>query len=262
MPRPLQRRYGGALAFPLRADRPVVIANFVATLDGIVAFEAASPSGGGEISGFSEPDRFVMALLRTLADVVLVGSGTLRATPRNRWVADDVFPSGAPLFARWRSALGLLPQPATVVVSASGDLDPAHAGLADPSVPVVLATTDSGAALARARGFGPHVTIAALGVHAVAPDALLRFLAGRGARVVLCEGGPHLLAEFVEAGLLDELFLTVAPQLVGRAPGFPRLSLLEGVAFPPGPDRWLTLRSVRRAGDHLFLRYARGERAG
>ncbi|MGC8634152.1 MAG: dihydrofolate reductase family protein [Candidatus Limnocylindrales bacterium] len=262
MPRALQRRYGGPLEVPLRPDRPAVLANFVETLDGIVALEVASPSGGGEISGFSEPDRFVMGLLRTLADVVVVGSGTVRATPRDRWIAEAVYPAGAPLFARWRSALGLSPQPATVVVSASGDLDPRHRGLSDPAVPVVLATTEAGAALARSRGFGPHVSIAALGSDTVSPDALLGFLAGRGVGVVLCEGGPHLLAQFEAAGLLDELFLTVAPQLLGRAAGSPRLGLLEGLALPPGPDRWLTLRSVRRAGDHLFLRYARGEDSG
>ena len=71
---------------------------------------------------------------------------------------------------------------------------------------------------------------------------------------MLTEGGPHLLGSFIGSDRLDELFLTVAPQLVGRD-STERLGLVEGIALPPGDARWDHLESVRRSGDHLFLRY-------
>jgi riboflavin biosynthesis pyrimidine reductase len=85
-------------------------------------------------------------------------------------------------------------------------------------------------------------------------DALVGIGASRGARLILTEGGPHVLGDFVRGGLLDELFLTLAPQVVGRdAAG--RLGLVEGLALPPADARWHELVSLRRSADHLFLRY-------
>ena len=69
MPAELARRYGGELLVPLPADRPAIIANFVSSLDGIVALGRDELSGGGLISGFHEPDRFVMGLLRYAVDI-------------------------------------------------------------------------------------------------------------------------------------------------------------------------------------------------
>jgi riboflavin biosynthesis pyrimidine reductase len=77
--------------------------------------------------------------------------------------------------------------------------------------------------------------------------------------VVLCEGGPHLFGRMVEARLIDELFITIAPQIAGRAPETPRLSLVEGVAFSVAGAPWSRLADARRSGDYLFLRYLFGE---
>jgi riboflavin biosynthesis pyrimidine reductase len=77
----------------------------------------------------------------------------------------------------------------------------------------------------------------------------------RPSRLVLVEGGPHLLADFLEQSCLDELFLTLAPQVAGRN-GLERLGLVAGRAFAPHHPVWGTLVDVRRAGSHLFLRYA------
>lgn len=254
MPRDLQRRYGGSLAMPLPRN-PTVIANFVSSLDGVVALDPTLTTGGGEISGFFEPDRFVMGLLRCLADAVLVGSGTVRAAPGHRWTADAVHPASAQAFQTWRRRLGLAPQPTTVVVTASGVLDPAHPGLADPAIPVIIATTEAGRETAIRRGFGSHVRVEALGSETLSVRDLLSRLGSEGFGLVLCEGGPHLMTQIVEAGLLDELFLTVAPQLIGRPAGVSRLSLLEGGVGSPAAT-WGTIRSIRRVGDHVFLRYA------
>jgi riboflavin biosynthesis pyrimidine reductase len=88
----------------------------------------------------------------------------------------------------------------------------------------------------------------------VSASAVLDIVRATGARLALCEGGPHLFGDFLEARLIDELFLTLAPQVIGRDETAQRLSLVEGVSFG-GVGRWASLASVRRAGDDLFLRY-------
>jgi riboflavin biosynthesis pyrimidine reductase len=89
----------------------------------------------------------------------------------------------------------------------------------------------------------------------VPPGALLDLTTRLNARVALCEGGPHLFGEMLRARLIDELFLTVGPQVIGRDPATHRLGLVEGTTFGTGRGRWAGLVSVRRAGDDLFLRY-------
>jgi hypothetical protein len=78
MPDELRQRYGGPLEVPQRADRPTILVNFVSTIDGVVALGPGEERGGGVISGSFEPDRFVMALLRAVADVVLMGAARSR----------------------------------------------------------------------------------------------------------------------------------------------------------------------------------------
>ena len=255
MPDELERRYGRSLLVPLRTDRPTVIANFVSTLDGIVALGGGRLSGGGLISGFHEPDRFVMGLLRALADVIVIGAGTLRGSSGHGWTAERVHPASAAAFAAWRAEMGLAQHPTTVVVTGSGDIPVEHGGLNDPSIPVVIATTPSGAERLRRAGLAQHVSIESVdAAGTLDADALVGLAASRGAGLILTEGGPHVLGEFVRGGLLDELFLTLAPQVVGRdAAG--RLGLVEGLALPPANGRWHELVSLRRSADHLFLRY-------
>lgn len=257
MPIDLERRYGGRLTIPLRSDRPTVMANFVSTIDGIVALGTGELSGGGLISGFHEPDRFVMGLLRALADVVVIGAATLRGSDAHRWTPGHVHPASAASFAAWRDSMGLPPVPTTVIVTASGDIPTDHPGLADTDIPVVVATTLAGASrLARAE-LGDHVVVRAVETgESLTGEDVLRLAMEDGTRLVLTEGGPRLLGSFVDADLLDELFLTVSPQLVGRA-GQARLGLVEGLALPPGEGRWQDLVSIRRSTDHLFLSYRR-----
>lgn len=250
-------RHGGPLAIPLHAGRPTVVANFVSTIDGVVALATGPRGGGSDISGGSVADRFVMAMLRALADVVVVGAGTLRAAPRHEWTPRGVAPAWDSDFATWRAALGLAPQPTTVVVSARGDVPPEHPGLSRPDVPVVIVTTRSGALELARRGIPPgaRVEVPSDGPLVAAAD-LLRLVGTLGAAIALCEGGPHLLATLLRDGTIDELFLTVAPRLLGRSADAHRLGLVEGVAWPAREAPGTVLRSVRRDGSHLFLRYA------
>jgi hypothetical protein len=89
LPEELRILYGGDLRFLAYDDRPYVIGNFVSTLDGVVSFEIPGKSGGGDISGFNEADRFIMGLLRASADAVVVGARTLReVAPEHLWLAE------------------------------------------------------------------------------------------------------------------------------------------------------------------------------
>ncbi len=160
--------------------------------------------------------------------------------------------------------MGLAAQPTTVIVTAGGDLPIQHAGLNDPDVPVVIATTARGAERLAGAELAPHVVVETMSSAERITGHDIAVLGERlGARVVLCEGGPHLIGELVAADALDELFLTVAPQLVGR--GGDRLGLVEGIELVPPDTRWHDLVAVRRSGNHLFLRYRRrpdGREAG
>lgn len=255
LPADLRARYAAPLSIPLRADRPTIVANFVSTLDGVVALDRIGASGGREISGGFEPDRFVMGLLRATADAVLVGAGTVRASRTHGWTPTHAHPASGPAFAAWRRQLGLTAaSPATVIVTASGSLDARHLP-ADPGTPVIVVTTASGARRLDRLPRADHVEIAAVGGGDSIPvGTLAGFLEARGYRLVLAEGGPSLFGQLLAAGMVGEVFLTLAPQLAGRSAATSRLSLVEDAALAPAAP-WGRLRSVMRSTDHLFLRY-------
>ncbi len=286
LPPEMAAAYAGGLVIPegVPGERPYVIANFVASLDGVTSYTELGHIGGGAISGFNEPDHFVMGLLRARVDAVIFGSGTLHLDAGHVRVAPFVYPALTDAYAALRRHCGRQDMlPLNVVVSASGRVDLSEPTFHYAGLRVVIATTASGHVrlttanttlppgveirvvreaprdLATQPPASPapgDVSPPAAGVN---PVALLELL-GRdyGVRVALHEGGPTLLAAFLAAGALDELFLTLAPQLVGRAAGAQRPALLEGRAFAPGAAPWSRLLSVKCAGEHLFLRYAIG----
>lgn len=236
LPPPLARRFGADLTIPLRRDRPTIVSNFVSTLDGVIAFDTMGRSGGREVSGGFTPDRFLMGLLRATADAVLVGAGTVRSGSRHVWTPGHVHPPSTAAFATWRRHLGLAPpQPTTVIVTASGWIDPEHPGLHRSDVPVLIVTTSAGADRLRRVALPPAVEVAVAGDHGrIAEEVLLANLAERNLDLVVCEGGPTLFGSLIGVGLVDELFLTIAPQIAGRMPGMPRLALVEGLGYMPG----------------------------
>jgi riboflavin biosynthesis pyrimidine reductase len=248
LPAELARLYGGGLGF----DTPRLIANFVSTLDGVVAIPSL-PGSNRVIAAASSADRFVMGLLRACCDAVVIGAGTLTASPTSLWTPARAFPDGAAGFAELRRRLGHARGPELVVLSASGLLDPLHPAL---EAGAVLLTSDLGAerlagrlpAAARALSLGAGPTLD--------PDRILAELAGLGHRLILSEGGPHAIAPLLSAGLVDELFLTVSPLLIGRPGDDPRLALVEGADLLADGPSAARLLGLRRSGDHLFLRYA------
>ena len=245
----LTRLYGGDFGLPPRS----LVANFVASVDGVVALGSEYRESGSAISGRNPSDRFVMGLLRASADAVLIGAGTLRATPGHTWTAEAIYPAAATAFRDLRRRLGRTDQPRLVVVTARGDIDVNHHGLRNGAL---ILTTDEGAARLRGR-LGAHVALRSLGGCAqVRMQAVVDAVRSEGYEVILTEGGPTLIGQLLAADLLDELFLTVSPTVFGRSPAAPREGLVEGVAFGPNEAVRLDLRGVRRQGAYLFLRYA------
>ena len=243
----LRRLYGGDLEL---GDR-CLYANFVESVDGVVAIPSLEGSNA-LIAGGSDADRFVMGLLRTCADAVLIGSGTLRASAHGRWRPETVFPAAAVAYAELRSELGLETAPRVAILTASGSIPPDRAVLED--APLVMTTRAGAERLADT--LPPGVEIVTLpGGSEVDAAAAVDLLRQRGHRRILSEAGPHVFGSLVEAGLVDELFLTVSPLLAGR-PSSGSFGLVEGAALLPDEGRRARLRSARVHGSHLFLQYA------
>jgi riboflavin biosynthesis pyrimidine reductase len=200
-----------------------------------------------------------MGLLRACADVVLIGAGTLRATPGHRWTPLHACPAAAESYAALRRTRGLPAGPLLAVVTARGDVPAGHPAL---YAGALILTTAAGARRLHGR-LPPTCTIVDLGEGPELPSAgVLAAARDRGGSMVLTEGGPRLLGQLAAGGLLDELFLTISPVLAGRGDtGLP--GLVAGLELLPGRNEPAELLTVRRHGSCVFLRYAmRGKDTG
>ena len=257
LPPRLTRLYGTFRVPPERRGAQV-FTNFVSTLDGVVSLQTRGHSGGGDISGFSIQDRMVMGLLRATADVVLVGSGTLDADRRHVWTAEEICPPLAREFQRLRRTMGKTVSPLNVVVTASGNIDLNLPVFASGRVPAMVVTTPAGARrLGKQKPPRPvEVRTAGRSSKEIAPRAVLETITrGHPGGRILVEGGPRLLASFYDERLIDEQFLTLAPQIAGRDVDDGRLTLVMGKIFAPSHPLWGTLVDARRGDRLLFLRY-------
>ena len=214
--------------------RPYTVANMVSTADGRATLD-------GRTQGISsETDRDLFHTLRTQVDAVMVGTATIaleRYGPLAR----------RPDVRRRRAELGLSEVPLAVTASRSLEL-PVDAPLfSDPESRIVVLTNSDREAPACAaqlivdRFPGEDLDLA-LGAE--------RLRSAHGVRAMLHEGGPTLLGAMLAPGLVDELFLTVSPMLIGG--GEP--SVVEGIALER--PRQLELLSVLEHERFLFLRYA------
>src|SRR3984957_7638741 len=249
LPSKLARLYGN-FRMPVPRLRPQVFSNFVSTLDGVVSLQVKGHAGGGDISGFSAQDRMVMGLLRAVADVVIVGSGTFGADSRQVWTPEAICPELANDYRRLRDALLERRMALNVIVSASGNIDlrlPKFAAGRGPGFILPPPKPPSSVGIRAMRSVGGRL----------APRAILEEV-GRATpgKRVLVEGGPHLLGSFYWERLIDEQFLTLAPQIAGREAGDRRLSLVMGKQFAPRRPLWGTLTDVRLGGSQMFLRYS------
>lgn len=246
--------YGGDWVLPHPDQGLYRFSMFVVSHDGRVSFAVPGREGGGDVSDFNPHDQWLMGLLRARADAVVVGANTLRLESEHVWTPDFIYPADASLFAEIRRAEGRHETPLHVMLTRSGDV-PDHAAIFDrPDLRVIIATTSQGAALATNRVPG-HVEVLAVGSDDLDLDGLHRILRDdHGVHTVLSEGGPRVYAELVKAGHVDEEFLTISPVVIGSSEASPRPGLIEGWALEPGDATRSELVSLRRAGDHLFLR--------
>jgi riboflavin biosynthesis pyrimidine reductase len=246
VPDELAELYGTAIGL----EEPCVVANFVQSLDGVVAVPSL-PRSHAILGDEAEADRFMLALLRACADAVLVGSGTLLASPKGTWRIDRAFPPAAEALAELRARRGRPAQPQVAVVTAGGSFDPAH-----PVVErgVLVLTTEGAAPALREAVHEATEVVAVNAGDSVDLTAALGVLKERGCPVIVSEGGPTLFGGLLASRLVDELFLTVSPVLAGRAVST-RLGLVEGVELVPQTRVAGRLRSARTHGSHVFLRY-------
>ncbi len=218
--------------------RPWVRMNFVTSIDG-----AATREGRSE--GLGTPaDRRVFALLRRLADVVLVGAGTVRKEAYGAMRLPDAD-------AAWRVANGRKAQPVFAIVSAELGLGPSAPIFAEAPVrPIVFTTAD--APDDRFQALSEVADVVVAGVDLVEPSFVVEEFQRRGLAHVHCEGGPTLAGLMLADGAVDEFCLTVTPTLEGGDAG--RIS-----GEVPSDPQEMRLALALHSDSTLLLRYVRDE---
>jgi riboflavin-specific deaminase-like protein len=215
-----------------REERPLVAMNFVATVDGRATIDGRSGPIG------SDADTEMLAGLRTRFDALMIGAGTMRVERYGRLVSKDET-------RRRREEDGLPPEPLMVLVSGRLDL-PWDAPLFTEGGEVLIFTASE----AELPETAADVQVVRHEGAVNLVEALRHLRQERGVRALLSEGGPHLHDQMQADGLVDELFLTIAPKLSGGEG--PRI--LEG----PLPDvAELELAWLLEADGELFARYRR-----
>ncbi|MGH3958505.1 pyrimidine reductase family protein [Mycobacterium sp.] len=225
-------------AYP--TERLWVRANFIASLDGGATLEGKTAALGGP------GDRAIFNLLRELADVIVMGAGTVRIENS----------SGAQLSIgqrQRRQARGQSEVPPLAIITKSGRLDRDMPVFTRTEVPPLVLTCTAATDQARRRLAGLAEVIDCSGTDPARVDetAVLAALEGRGLHRVLTEGGPTLFSSFVERGLLDELCLTIAPVVIsGQAPR---------IAAGPGevPTRMRCAHVLTDGDGYLYTRYTK-----
>ena len=215
--------------------RPYVIINTVSSVDGRTAV-------GGKAAGIgSVTDRQTMRTLRSKADAVMIGAGTLRAE---------------------RLTLGLdetgVPQPLAIIVTETGDVPLEEHLIVEEGQEVLILLSNEAPerVVERLLTLAPVMRVPADSTGAVdLENALLALEAERGVESLVVEGGPGLNHALISLNLVDELFLTVAPELLGGSAD-QTLTLLRGPTLPARDRPNLDLVSIHLSGDELFLRYS------
>jgi riboflavin-specific deaminase-like protein len=215
-------------------DRPYTVVNFIASADGRAAFQGRSGPLG------DDADRALFHGLRERADAVLAGTNTLKVERYGRLVKD-------PERRERRAEAGLAPDPLACAISRSGEIPTEIPLFEDPESRIVVFTPSK----LDPSGCAARVDVVRLDPGELTLTTMLRRLrADYGVRALLCEGGPTMFGALLQEGLVDELFLTIAPKLVGGGMS-PTIS--------SGPElAELQELSLTWAHDHdgaLYLRY-------
>jgi 2,5-diamino-6-(ribosylamino)-4(3H)-pyrimidinone 5'-phosphate reductase len=220
--------------------RPFVLFNAAVSLDGKLA-----PASRRKVRLGSGLDRARMDRLRAGSDAILIGAATLRAE-------DPPLQVRTAAGRRLRKRVGRSGPLIEVLLSKSLRIPASSRFLREDGIPriVVAPSAAPAARLARLRG---RCEVWTVGGARVDPATLLRRLARRGVRRLLVEGGGEVFASFLEAGLVDEIHLTVTPFLIG---GRDAPTLFDGSGFSGDLPR-LALELCRREDQEVYLRYRR-----
>ncbi|MDQ6606398.1 MAG: dihydrofolate reductase family protein [Actinomycetota bacterium] len=227
----------GSLDLGARASgrRPYTFVNFVASADGRASYAGRSGALG------DDGDHAMFHGLRESADAVMAGTVTLSTESYGRILGT------AERRAR-RAARGQSPEPLAVVITRSGEVPTEIPLFAEPEARIVIFT----ASALRLGSAAAQVEVVALDPSELTlTTALRRLRADFGVRTLLCEGGPTLFGALVRETLVDELFLTLAPKLVGGGNGPAVTSGAELPELQPLRIEWL----LERHGS-LYVRYA------
>ena len=224
------------------ANRPYVVLNMVSTVDGHATL-------GGRSGGLSSrADRELFHGLRMAVDAVMAGAGTVRVERYGRIIPEESR-------RRRRVEQRRSEEPLACIVSGRLALEGDIPLLADPAARVVILTPSSASLPAGTAVAEVHYIRAARDGQLDLAAALAELRARFDVHTLLCEGGPHLNAQLLGAGLVDELFLSLSPLLAGGDPpaGGEALRILAGPELSPPVA--LELRGVLEHDSGLFLRY-------
>jgi riboflavin biosynthesis pyrimidine reductase len=218
------------------ADRPWLLANMIASLDGATHVDGVSGGLGGPA------DRLAFRAIRAVADMILVAAGTARS--------ENYHPiTTTPELAAARGARGQADRPRLAILTRHLDLDLNGELFTAPEPPIVL-TTDAAPA-SRVRHAETRTTVLRFAGPRIDVREALTALGALGARVVLSEGGPTLIGQLAAADVLDELCLTISPMVVGGD-----ASRVTDATTPPIDRRYRLARMLEQDA-MLLLRYVR-----
>lgn len=255
LPPELERIYG-PLVFPSHSGRPYVITNFVSTIDGVVTLATPGHESGKDISGGNPHDSALMGILRASADVVVITAGSLWVSGQHLWTGDDIYPALSSAYEELREKRGKRQPAAHIVVTATGAINLSLPVFISGKVQVLIITTKMGAEHIGS-DLPEWVQVAVVKdsgwIHAA--TILEQIQEYFPSQLILVEAGPHMVAQFLGEACLDELFLTLSPQVAGRDALSERLGFVAGRNFAPEKPLWSDLASIKRAGEFLFLRY-------
>jgi riboflavin biosynthesis pyrimidine reductase len=222
------------------SSRPYVLLNMVSTTDGRATLGGRSGAIGGQA------DKALFLGLRTAVDSVMAGAGTVRAEHYRRLVRDE-------RLRDIRRERGLAEEPLACIVSGRLALSDEIPLLADPGGHVAILTASQASLPQGCRADIRYIRAVRDGLLDL-PGAMAQLRESHGVRTLLCEGGPHLNAQLLSEGLVDELFLSLSPLLAGGDATSETLRILSGPELDPPIA--LELMGALEHDSHLFLRYS------
>jgi 2,5-diamino-6-(ribosylamino)-4(3H)-pyrimidinone 5'-phosphate reductase len=222
-----------------RSERPHVTVNMAMSLDGKITTYRREIMALG-----TEHDRRLMDELRAEADAVIVGAGTVKH-------------DGHPILMRYadleekRVQSGRPAHPANVTMSRTLDLPSTRPFFRHPDPDKIVFTTKS-APPSRVARLSRLADVVVLPGRTISPGAVLENLYRRNFRRVLLEGGGEVHFAFAKEGVIDDVYVTITPRLIG---GSSAPTLLDGRGFLAADHIELRLLSSRRIGDELYVKY-------